>query len=261
MQNKNFTYKCRACGKNRHYKLFVNDLGHKLNNCCNACFNKKVKLHIKHKKVDPTKIHINCGRCGEPKRLCDMYFKYWEKNGKGCTSFIGFIKSKCKDCKTELNTMYKDVDRDAYNKKQNYPKQHRRRRGKMSYAYLKLQEMAKRDGVKCLITKDQFEALFQKPYDYYDGKKITFGKKAYRLDRIGLPQFGGDGKRGGDYHIDNVVIAHVSHNFRRDKMDLTVADYKKLYRGYMAFKASGKRNPDYLRFKRLKKRLKTKKSI
>lgn len=257
MITKKMTFKCRACGKNKHYKNFVNDQGKKLNNCCLTCFNTKVKLHIKYKKVDPRTVHLNCPKCSQPKRLCDMYFSGWETTSKGSKFFRGFGKSMCANCKTlKTNNIKK-----PYVKKYVYNEARKKRNGKMATAYLRLLEAAKKDGVKCLITRDQFEHLFQKPYDYYDGKRVSFGKCAYRLDRIGLPQFGGDGKKGGDYHIDNVVIAHFKHNRKRELMDLTVADYRKLYRGYMAFRASGKRNPDYLRFKRLKKKLKVKKSI
>lgn len=261
-KRRNPAIKCLTC---KIYRL-KNDF--KNQNCCNTCFQKRISLHIKFKKVDPTKTNVACPKCNTTNKLCDMRYKGFQTM-RGVKYFQGFVPYSCIACYTKnrydntLKQLNDPLTKDSFilARRLRERKNDKRRNGSMLKAFRRGKSTAKSQGVKWLITLPQFESLFKNPYDFYDGKRLTFGKSAYRLDRIGKTQFGGDGKRGGDYHIDNVVICHFKHNFSRDKMDLSVADYKKLIVGYLKFKKQKKANKNYIKYMRLKNNLKIRSSI
>lgn len=111
-----------------------------------------------------------------------------------------------------------------------------RARGRKKYAemdttsnfgwrYRELKSCSKEFGVNCYITLDQLKEILENESCYLTGIKLSEHlhqtKSAYYLDRIGKKEYGGDGKRGGDYILGNVRPCIFKLNELRDKLDLT----------------------------------------
>lgn len=277
-------HKCQSCGRNKHHlefsklHLIQNTTDKKINkyiekhfivddrpSVCHKCQEKRINLHKKTKGNDPMTTFVDCKWCGREKLFCDMEWlvprkKRLRKSGNYTKAELGgFNSSKCKSCRVEQQLLNKqnNPNKKVYSTKKIY----NRNRGSMLLAFQKGKLSASANGVAWLISKSEFEFIHRFKQSYWTGKKITFGKAGFRLDRKGGLQFGGDGVRGGAYHINNVVVSEFELNSLRDSLNLTVPEFKKLISGYLAFKAQKKKLKNYKGIIKLKRRLKSKSSI
>lgn len=119
------------------------------------------------------------------------------------------------------------------NRKKRQIAYYNRNKGSIAYRFSTLKTMAKEDGVNNHITKDQLENLLNTSYCYITGIKLSDHlkdtSKAYYLDRIGKPEFGGNGLGGGDYHIDNVLPCIFKFNYAREILGFTPEQMKLLF--------------------------------
>ena len=94
-----------------------------------------------------------------------------------------------------------------------------------NYRFNDLKSVSKRENVNLSITLDELKHILLNEKCYLTGIKISEHLKqtkvAYYLDRIGKKEYGGDGKRGGDYCIDNVRPCIFKTNELRDVLNIT----------------------------------------
>jgi hypothetical protein len=107
-------------------------------------------------------------------------------------------------------------------------------RGTIHARFKNLQEKAREKKIKNNISKDLLNKLIQSEKCYVSGIKISqvspFFPYAYFLDRIGLPEFGGNGKKGGDYDLKNIRVVSPIFNLIREQFHLSHEEMEKLFK-------------------------------
>lgn len=118
------------------------------------------------------------------------------------------------------------ICRRAYHNKNRLDSYYEVRNNNFSWRWNQLKMTAKKQGVVNHFTQQQLKDFWRdNPTCYISGKNIwdhmTTYKTAYFLDRIGKVEHGGDGKKGGDYHPDNVRTCLIEYNRLRGLWDVS----------------------------------------
>lgn len=163
------------------------------------------------------------------------YHKAWRAKRKNDQSYKDMVKSHVLKRKEKL-ALNPELKQEEVKYHRQYAKVRSENINPLDNFKVRLNQMkklAKECNVNCLITEDELRHILHNEKCYLTGIKISEDlinhKFAYYLDRIGKKEFGGDGKKGGDYVLGNVRPCIFKVNRIRDTLDITSTQAKILF--------------------------------
>lgn len=218
--------KCPTCKVEQHFSKFqlVQNPKKKTANC-NTCQMTRINSHLANTKENPLTKKRTCICCGYKKLICDFRFR---------ASTGTYSNNTCNECVIVNNNKVRQGKKLTKVQKAKVQKANRkaymRRRGTLYGSFVAILNNASLAGVVCDITMSEYEKLMQqnKVCTLNPRKKIKRKKSAGNLDRIGKIADGGDGKKGGNYTLSNVIVADGYENLIRSARDLTVKEMRDL---------------------------------